>query len=65
MSDKHDEIFLFKGKYLSRLPTPVELSHEWIKTNFNYQHPDFYSRLFDESENGPLEVPTGRTKTHD
>ena len=32
---------------------------------FKYQEPDFYYRLFDESENGPFEAPPGRTKTYD
>ena len=58
------EIF-FSKKILSKLPKPVGLSHEWININFKYQEPYFYSRLFDESENGPFEVPTGLTKTYD
>ena len=31
---------------------------------FTYQETDFYSWLFDESENAPFEVPSGRTKTY-
>ena len=50
---------LLKEKILSRLPITVELTHKWIKKQFNYQDPDFYSQLFDESENGPFEVPPG------
>ena len=33
--------------------------------NFKYQDPWFYSRLFDESEDGPFELPPGRTNTYD
>ena len=57
--------FIFKGNFLIRLPKYVELSYEWIKKIFKYQKPEFYSRLFGESENGPFEVPTGRSKTYD
>ena len=32
---------------------------------FKYQDPEFYYILFDESENGPFEVPSGCKKTHD
>ena len=44
---------------LSTLPDPVEPSHEWVLTNFNYQEPAFFSRLFYESEKGHFEVPLG------
>ena len=37
-----DGKFLFKGKFLSRLPQPVEISHNWIKKNLKYQKPEFY-----------------------
>ena len=57
--------FLFKVKFISRLLKPVELTHKWIKTNFNYQEPDFYSRLFDKSVNWTFEVPPGCIKTCD
>ena len=60
-----DRNFLFKGNLLSRLPKSVELSHKCIKNIFKYQEPEFYSKLFDESEKGPFEVPPGRTKTRD
>ena len=29
---------------------------------FKYKEPAFYAILFDESEEGPFEVPTGRTE---
>ena len=51
------------GNFLSRLPKPVGISHEWIKTDFNYQEPDFYSRLFDDSKKN-FEVPPERTKPY-
>ena len=63
--EKHVEIFIFKRKFLSRLPKPVEPPHEWIKKIFKYQEPEFYSRLFDDPENGPFEATPGHTKTHD
>ena len=61
----HDVNFIFKGNILSRLPKPIELTHKWIKINFKYQEPEFYFRLFDESDNGPFEVPSGHIKTDD
>ena len=57
--------FLFKENLLSILPKPFELTHKWIKKNFKYQEPEFYSRLFDESENRPFEVPPGNIKTYE
>ena len=57
--------FLLKGYLISRLTKPVELSHEWVKTNFNYQEPEFYSVLFVESENGPFEFPAESTNTYE
>ena len=42
LCDILDVDFLFKVKLLSRLPKPVELTQDWIKTNFKYQEPDFY-----------------------
>ena len=35
---------------LSKLPKPVKLSYNWVLTNFRYQEPEIYARLFDESE---------------
>ena len=32
---------------------------------FKYQEPLFCARLFDESEEGPFEVPPGRTKEYE
>ena len=55
LREKSDGRFLFKGKFLIRPTNTVVLSHEWIKTNFKYQEPEFYSRLFDESGNGPFD----------
>ena len=49
LGDKSGGNFLLKGILLSILPKSVELSNEWIKTNFKYQEPEFYSRLFDGS----------------
>ena len=51
--------------FLIRLPKPFGLSNKWIKTNLKHQKPQFYSRLFDESEHGPFEVPPGLAKTYD
>ena len=48
-----------------RLPKPVELTPAWIKKNLKHQEPYFYYQLFDESENGPSEVPLGLIKAHD
>ena len=31
---------------------------------FKYQEPEFYSRLFYESENGPFQLPPGHTKEY-
>ena len=47
---------------LSILTNTVELSHEWILINFKYQEPEFYARIFDESEDGYFEVPPGCIK---
>ena len=57
-------IDFYQQNLLSRIPKLVELSHEWVLTNFKYQEPEFYSRLFDESEKGTFEVPTGRTNKY-
>ena len=57
--------YLFTGNFLSRIPQPVELSHEWIKKNSKYQDQQFYSILFDDLENGSFEAPPGRIKTSD
>ena len=59
MHEEHDDIFCFKVNILSIPLKPVELSHEWVLTNFKYHEPSFYARLFDESEEGPFEFPTG------
>ena len=56
---------LFKEKFLNRLPKPVELTYEWIKKIFKDKEPEFYSRLFDESENGPFGFPLGFINTRD
>ena len=42
-----------------------DTAHEWFKTNSKYQEPEFYSGLFDETENGPFEVPLGSIKIYD
>ena len=39
LREKHDGIILFRVKFISRIPEPVELSHKCIKTNFKYQDP--------------------------
>ena len=53
-----DGNFNFSVDMLSRLPNPVEISHEWLLTNFKHQEPEFYARLFDYSEEGTSEGPT-------
>ena len=63
MREEQDNTFLFKGKFISRLPKPIELSDEWVLKIFKYQEPEFYSRLFDESEKVPFEVSPGFTQT--
>ena len=65
LREKRDRNIHLKGNLLSRIPKPVVLSHDWIKNNVKYQEPEFYSIFFDESENGPFEVPPGHTKTYD
>ena len=65
LREKCDEDFIFKVNFLSRLPKLVELKHNWIKKNFNYQEPEFYSRFFDESENGLFEFTPALIKTYD
>ena len=62
MREKRDDQFSFRGNILSRLPNPVELSHKYVLTNFKYEELEFYSRLFDESEKGPFELPPVFTK---
>ena len=54
--------FHFKGNILCRISNPVELSHKWVLTNFKYQVPSFYARLFDHSEKVFFEVPPCCTK---
>ena len=51
-----------KGNLLIILQKPVELSHEWVLTSFKFQEPEFYARLFDESEEDYFEVPKDVTK---
>ena len=65
MCEKRDGEFIFKGNLLSRLPNNVELSYNWVLTNFKYQEPYFYSIFFDDSERRPFEVPTGRTNKYE
>ena len=45
---------------ISRLKNTVELSHGWVFKISKYQETDFYDRLFDDSGEGPFEVPTYR-----
>ena len=59
---ERDSKFLFKVNMLRRQTKPVELSHKWYLKIFKYQEPEFYAKLFDESKEGPFEVPTGHTK---
>ena len=47
---------------LSIITNPVELSQEQVLKIFKYKKPEFYGRLFDDSEEGPFEVPTYQTK---
>ena len=47
----------FKENVLSGLTKPVELSHEWVLTHFNYQEQEFYARLLYESDTGTFEIP--------
>ena len=46
-----DGKFLYKGNFLSIIPKAVEQTNKWINTNFKYQEPESYYRLFYESEN--------------
>ena len=57
------EHFYFRENIISRLPNPVELSHEWVLTNFNHQESAFYEILFYESKEGTFEVQSGRPKS--
>ena len=61
---ERDGKFIFKVNLLSRLTNPVEISRDWALTNFKYQEPEFYSRLFGEAGKGPFEVPMGHTKKY-
>ena len=65
LREKRDGNFILKVNVLGRLPKAVELSHLWVKMNLKYQDPEFYTRLFDEPENGSFEVPPVRTKTNE
>ena len=40
------------------IPKPVELSQEWFLKILKYQEPEFYTRLFDNPDEGTFEVPT-------
>ena len=51
--------FYFKLNLLSKLKNHVELSQEWSLKKFKYQDPEFYDRLFDNSEEGPFKIPPG------
>ena len=53
---------LLCNNIIIRLYNPVELSHKWSLTNFKHQKPEFYARIFYESEKGSFEIPAGRTK---
>ena len=57
LREECDVMFQFKVNILSILPKTVEISHEWVLKIFKYQEPEFYARLFDESEEVPFEVP--------
>ena len=50
MHEKLDCMFHLKVNMISRLPKPVELSHEWVLKILKYQEPSFYARLFDDPE---------------
>ena len=52
----------FQRKYYKYNNKTVELSHTWVLINFKYQETELYSILFDELEEGPFEIPPGRTK---
>ena len=54
-------MFPFKVNMISILLKLSELSHEWLLKNFKYQEPVFYSRLFENDEEGPFEVLLGIT----
>ena len=54
----------FSKIFFSRIPKPVGLSQEWIKKNFMYQEPEFYSRFFNKSEKIHFEVTPWRTKAY-
>ena len=50
LREERDGKFYFKVNLLIRLLKPVELSQYLVLTNFKYQKPAFYNRLFDKSE---------------
>ena len=64
MREERDDKFIFKVNMLSRLPELVEISHEWVLTNFNYQEPKTYAKCFDDPEKGPSEAPPGHTNKY-
>ena len=39
LREKRDWNFLLKGKFLSKLPKPVKVTHKWINKKFKYQEP--------------------------
>ena len=61
VEEERDGMFHFKGNLVSILPGPFEPSHKWFLTNFKYQGPELYDRIFDESDEGTFEVPPGIT----
>ena len=62
LCEERDGDTSFRWNLIIRLPKPVEISYEWVLKIFNDQEPGFYARLFDESEEGPYEVPPVCTK---
>ena len=38
------------------------MSHKWVLANLKYQDTNIYAILFDESKEGPFQVPADRTK---
>ena len=62
MREERDGKFNLSVNLISRIPNPVELLHNWLLTNFKYHEPWFYSRLFDESEEGNFKVTPGLKK---
>ena len=57
-------MFHFKLSMLGRLRKPVELSQNWLLSNFKYKQPDLYAIIFDQYEEVPFEVPPGHTNVY-